>query len=499
MNADDKLRTNLEVEEALVGSVLVDPAYLESPTVGNVAPGDFYLVTLQKIWSAILELRDEGKEIDYLTVEDRLRNEDIGRGELAGGAYLSSLLVAAPTVMHAEDYARIVTEHSARRRLLGVAGQIAKLADLPVNGTGPRGPFTDAEAILKEAMQGVAAKPRQRYTAAELAGLEVPWVRYVLDGLVVDGGLTLLAGESGAGKSWLALDLALAVAAWEAQAWGRAAEGGSVLFFAADNSIRSTHHRVVDLCKGRDILPPDDTLTFDFDPLKLSAPAGPATIADAISQSKARLVVLDAIVRYMGEGDENSAGDVGAIMASLREIANRTGTAFLIVHHLRKVYGDSRTRAKLADRVRGSGDFIGSVDSALVVTAKGQGPNQVRTLAQVKNRDDEEANALTFDIMPGPKQGLILAFEQAGALTAVATKAETAAALMADAIRGEPDNQFSRKDLVALVESHGMSLPSRTADRTWKELALIHDIETLRVNRRIEYRLTPPRMPLEDD
>ena len=117
---------NREAEEALLGSVLINPeAYYD------VAPflqaDDFYIHRHQWIWQVFVRLHERRSPIDFLTV-----TEDLGRmgqlAEIGGPAYLTYLVTNVPTSLHAEAYGRIIEENSIRRRMLTAANDIAKLA-----------------------------------------------------------------------------------------------------------------------------------------------------------------------------------------------------------------------------------------------------------------------------------------------------------------------------------------------------------------------------------
>jgi len=115
-----------ESEEALIGSVLINPGvYLQTQPV--VCGPDFYLRRHQWIWEVFGELEARQSEIDFLTVQAALER----RGqleEIGGAAYLIGLINAVPNSLHAAEYAGIVAEHAVRRRMLDAANQIARLA-----------------------------------------------------------------------------------------------------------------------------------------------------------------------------------------------------------------------------------------------------------------------------------------------------------------------------------------------------------------------------------
>ena len=117
---------NREAEEALIGSILINPdAYLE--VAGFLQADDFYIHRHRFIWQAICRLQERRSSLDLLTVSDEL--DRLGcLVEIGGPAYLSALIGGTPTSVHAEAYARIVEQTAVRRRMLEAANQVAKLA-----------------------------------------------------------------------------------------------------------------------------------------------------------------------------------------------------------------------------------------------------------------------------------------------------------------------------------------------------------------------------------
>ncbi len=117
---------SLEAEEALLGSVLIDPDALFR-VLPFLSATDFFLVKHQWIWEAMVALHERREPIDFLTVCEELDR----RGQLAevgGQAYISHLTNVVPTAIHAEGYGRIIEQTSIRRRLLASASEIAQLA-----------------------------------------------------------------------------------------------------------------------------------------------------------------------------------------------------------------------------------------------------------------------------------------------------------------------------------------------------------------------------------
>jgi replicative DNA helicase len=117
---------NIEAEEAVLGALLIDPdAIIRLATI--LRPEDFYREKHGWIYDAILDLHERREPVDFLTVCDELERQR-RLDELGGPAFITSLINAVPTSIHAEHYARIVERTATRRRLIDAAGQIAALA-----------------------------------------------------------------------------------------------------------------------------------------------------------------------------------------------------------------------------------------------------------------------------------------------------------------------------------------------------------------------------------
>jgi replicative DNA helicase len=117
---------NREAEEAMLGSVLLNPEVYYD-VAHFLSADDFYLHRNRWIWDAFSALNERRIPIDILTVSEELE----GQGQLedvGGPAYLTTLISNVTTSLHAEAYAHIVEDTATRRRLLQAATQIARLA-----------------------------------------------------------------------------------------------------------------------------------------------------------------------------------------------------------------------------------------------------------------------------------------------------------------------------------------------------------------------------------
>ena len=114
-----------DAEEAVIGSLLIDGEVINriAPLVGVE---DFYRERNRWCYQACQSLYQRGEPIDQISVARELslreRLEEVG-----GPGYLSHVIAAVPTSVHAEHFARIVNQTATMRRLIQAAGDIATI------------------------------------------------------------------------------------------------------------------------------------------------------------------------------------------------------------------------------------------------------------------------------------------------------------------------------------------------------------------------------------
>lgn len=123
---EQALPSNREAEEAVLGSVLLNPeVYFD--VAQFLSAEDFFLHRNRWIWEAFDHLHEQRIPVDILTVTEELERQNRIE-EIGGSAYLTALINNVPTSLHAEAYAESVLQTATRRRLLLAANQIARLA-----------------------------------------------------------------------------------------------------------------------------------------------------------------------------------------------------------------------------------------------------------------------------------------------------------------------------------------------------------------------------------
>jgi replicative DNA helicase len=116
---------NLDAERSVLGALLLDKDQI-GQVVGTLEPDDFYLDAHADIFRAMLSLFSQGTPLDTLTLADELeRQRTLER--VGGLPVLTSLAAGVPTAANVSYYARIVHDHSVKRRLIQAGGKLAEL------------------------------------------------------------------------------------------------------------------------------------------------------------------------------------------------------------------------------------------------------------------------------------------------------------------------------------------------------------------------------------
>lgn len=185
--------------------------------------------------------------------------------------------------------------------------------------------------------------------------------RWLIEGLWADRGVGILGGEPKLGKSWLALDAAISVAAGTPCLRRFAVpRPGPVLLYAAEDALHVVRQRLDAIAAVVGVALRDLSLHVITAPsIRLDVARDRDRLRETIENLQPRLLVLDPFIR-MHRIDENVAGDVAPLLAYLRQIERELGVAVLLVHHARKGGGSRAGQA-----LRGSSDLHAWGDSNL--------------------------------------------------------------------------------------------------------------------------------------
>jgi len=193
--------------------------------------------------------------------------------------------------------------------------------------------------------------------------------RYLVKGWLDRGAASVVYGESNVGKTFFALDIALHVAAglpWHGNKVALmlgANRLGPVVYVAAEggvginNRIEAIRHDNPDLLK-------ESNFTLLPTGLDLCGATDGEALVTAIKEKMdhAVLIVIDTLARTMGNGDENTARDMGAFVRNMDLLRERTGAHVMVIHHSGK---------DVSKGARGSGSLRAAVDTEIELRRSG--------------------------------------------------------------------------------------------------------------------------------
>lgn len=197
---------------------------------------------------------------------------------------------------------------------------------------------------------------------------QAPELRWLVTDLWSRDAVGIVGGEPKCCKSFLALDLAVAVAAG-VPCLRRfvVPDAGRVLLYPAEDAPAIVRRRLEGIAAAAGVALSDlDIQVITAPTLRLDLEADRRSLAQTVVELKPRLLILDPFVR-LHRIDENASGEVAPLLAYLRELQRRYGLAVVVVHHAKK--GASRARGGQA--LRGSSEFHAWGDSNLYLRRQG--------------------------------------------------------------------------------------------------------------------------------
>ncbi|EIQ3847328.1 replicative DNA helicase [Staphylococcus pseudintermedius] len=112
-----------EAEQSVLGAIFLDPELMSS-TQEILLPESFYHGAHQHIFRAMMDLNEDGKDIDIVTVLDRLTQEGVVN-EAGGPQYLAEITSNVPTTRNIQYYTDVVFKNAVKRKLIHTADSIA--------------------------------------------------------------------------------------------------------------------------------------------------------------------------------------------------------------------------------------------------------------------------------------------------------------------------------------------------------------------------------------
>jgi len=256
---------DIEVEQALLGAILVDNQALER--VSQVLKSEHFYDPLHQRLYEVMEasFARGGMTLTPLTLHAAMKN-DPGLLEVGGLAYLAGLAQAAPAMPNVRDYARILHDLGVRRGLIRIGEDVVNNAYEAPHDKPPQAQIEEAEKALYRIAEtsrygegpiDFAESLRRTVHAAEQAQLRGGKISGVSSGFAdIDsllGGLQpsdllIIAGRPGMGKTALGTNMSFHAARYwsQDQAQGVAvSRGAPVLFFSLEMAAQQLSARIL--------------------------------------------------------------------------------------------------------------------------------------------------------------------------------------------------------------------------------------------------------------
>ena len=219
----------------------------------------------------------------------------------------------------------------------------------------------------------------QLLTADELAAR--PPLSWCVKGVLPNTGLAALYGPSGSGKSFVAIDLAMALSS--GLPWFELGTKARPVTYCALEGEGGIAQRVAAYRKQRGQV--GEKLRYLLQPVNLLSPTDVLALAKAIKDAGGAdgVTILDTLNRAAPGSDENDSKDMGRIIAAAKSLQEQVGGLVLVVHH---------TGKDVTKGLRGHSSLLAALDCAIEVTRAGDR----RSWCIAKSKDGLDGNAHPF-------------------------------------------------------------------------------------------------------
>ena len=353
---------------------------------------DFVNQKHQWIWQAIKALYQEGVNIDFITVADRLEIQ--GKlPEIGGDAYLTRLIQTASDFWNAESYARIVKAHSNRRELIRLAKKMAKKARIPVIENIDLSDIANDFELLRLNISSNTDNWGEPFNLVDTCAPHPP-VDFVVDGLYKIPSLNMLFGSEGDLKTMLMAYKCVCIAGglpilppapWNPGGRSFPVKQVPVMYLDMDNGKDEMDERFAAICKAYN-LPLDIPLYYYSFPqggFDASNKNHIGNIADRMDKLGIKVLAIDNLGITKGRADENTDQMI-PVMNNYRWLTEQTCSIVILIHHQRK---NTVFRGRLGDRIRGHSSIAASLNLGLAIDREPH--SSIIQMTQAKQRGYE--------------------------------------------------------------------------------------------------------------
>lgn len=365
------------ITDKFVKIAWIPPTYVPSAYSVNVHP------YVRAVW--------ENAQADLQSSLAGQRNVNLNNAAMTMGHWIASNSISRDRVEQE------LTEIAVGRLGLGlIETQKTLKSGIEAGMREPRYPPTPQPYVHENKHQQAARQSEGTISIQKGSAFGRKEVKYLWGKRVPLGKLTILAGPSSIGKSFVSLALAANVTAGVPMLDAGARVDGEVLFASYEDDIEDTIGPRADLL-GVDM----DRCHFiqGVDTTHGKRPFGPQDVPRIIDYLKAqpaiKLIIIDPLGSFLGSGsDGNSETEARAILSTLVDAAAETDTAVIIVAHFNK----SSESPDPLHRVAGSQGITALPRSVLTVS---WGEDKERIITHIKSSTSAEAETIGYSFEGG--------------------------------------------------------------------------------------------------
>ncbi|MCC6748345.1 MAG: AAA family ATPase [Deltaproteobacteria bacterium] len=220
---------------------------------------------------------------------------------------------------------------------------------------------------------------------------------WLIDGLIPEDSCVVMGGQEKAGKTWLCFDIAIALATRGRvlDRW-RATRSGRTLIVSPEGSPNARCNRLYGLCWGRKVAPEAVGPLLPIWPgrIDLHSKESMGQLRATLEAEQPDLLVIDPFVTATSGLDENTAGDMQAVLNQIRDLREFSrGMSIVVTHHESKRAG---MRSPLQS-LRGSSTLGAWLDGLIRVQRESDDAASPRRV-DVEHRDNAPADPAGFTL-----------------------------------------------------------------------------------------------------
>lgn len=251
--------------------------------------------------------------------------------------------------------------------------------------------------IDKEVKEWEEAEKWQPLSIRVLLKMKFPKNHFLVENLIPQNGITIISGQPGCGKSWIALHIMKCITSKKNVFEKFKTKCGSVLLVDGETGKMEIWRRV----KAMKFRANKKIYIASEEEIKIDSSSGLKKIIRFVEREKISLVVFDPFIS-MHSAEENTASEMQKVVDSLRKI--QTKTTILIIHHHRK-NEDSHNPSL---HIRGSSAINGAIDSHIEVKSE-DNDLEVLQIGQYKARRGKPEKPFIVEVK-NDKKGMTFEF-----------------------------------------------------------------------------------------